>query len=108
MVFGRDDYNRIQDPEGLIPVDEPVFLLRAQDPSSSAAIRKWAEENLKNGGDPEASRLALLQAQRMDLWQHKPVDLHADRDERLRESLKTDSSVGVYATRGFENDGDLD
>ena len=28
MKHARDDYNRIQDPAGKIPEDEPVFLLR--------------------------------------------------------------------------------
>lgn len=32
MIHARDDYNRIQDPEGKIEQDEPVFLLRAKDP----------------------------------------------------------------------------
>jgi hypothetical protein len=31
MIHARADYNRIQDPEGKIGADEPVFLLRAQD-----------------------------------------------------------------------------
>ena len=31
MIHAREDYNRIQDPTGKIPADEPVFLLRAQD-----------------------------------------------------------------------------
>jgi hypothetical protein len=31
MKHAREDYNRIQDPANLIPEDEPVFLLRAQD-----------------------------------------------------------------------------
>ena len=31
MLHARPDYNRIQDPAGLIPEDEPVFLLRGQD-----------------------------------------------------------------------------
>lgn len=31
MLHSRKDYMRIQDPAGLIPADEPVFLLRAQD-----------------------------------------------------------------------------
>lgn len=31
MIHAREDYNRIQDPKGLIPQDEPVFLLRGQD-----------------------------------------------------------------------------
>ncbi len=30
MIHARQDYNRIQDPANLIPVDEPVFLLRGQ------------------------------------------------------------------------------
>ena len=31
MKHSRADYNRIQDPEGKIGTDEPVFLVRAQD-----------------------------------------------------------------------------
>lgn len=31
MIHVRTDYQRIQDPSGRIPDDEPVFLLRAQD-----------------------------------------------------------------------------
>jgi len=31
MKHARADYDRIQDPAGIIPEDEPVFLLRAQD-----------------------------------------------------------------------------
>lgn len=31
MKHAREDYNRIQDPAGLIPEDEPVLLVRAQD-----------------------------------------------------------------------------
>jgi len=32
MLHARNDYNkRIQDSEGIIPTDEPVFLLRGQD-----------------------------------------------------------------------------
>jgi len=31
MKHARPDYDRIQDPAGLIPKYEPVFLLRGQD-----------------------------------------------------------------------------
>lgn len=31
MKHARLDYNRIQDPDGKIPEDEPVMLFRAQD-----------------------------------------------------------------------------
>ena len=76
MVHARKDYNRIQDPEHKIPEDEPVFLIRGQDKSAPATLRFWAAENLRNGGDPEASRLAVEQAGRMAAWPvHKVADL---------------------------------
>lgn len=31
MKHAREDYNRIQDPSGKIPEDEPVMLFRGQD-----------------------------------------------------------------------------
>lgn len=31
MIHARPDYDPIQDPRGLIPDDEPVFLIRGQD-----------------------------------------------------------------------------
>ena len=43
MIHAREDYNRIQDPEGLIPEDEPVFLIRAQDPNFPAAVKHYAK-----------------------------------------------------------------
>ena len=42
MIHARDDYNRIQDPAGLIPADEPVFLLRGQDPAAPNTVDRWA------------------------------------------------------------------
>jgi hypothetical protein len=42
MLHARTDYNRIQDPEGKIPVDEPVFLLRAQDELACKAVEYYA------------------------------------------------------------------
>ena len=43
MIHAREDYNRIQDPAGLIPEDEPVFLLRAQDQLACMAVAYYAE-----------------------------------------------------------------
>lgn len=43
MKHAREDYNRIQDPAGLIPADEPVFLLRGQDLLAPDTIRFWAK-----------------------------------------------------------------
>ena len=76
MKHDRSDYNRIQDPDGLIPVDEPVFLLRGQDMSAAETVRYWADLNDMNGGNPEASAAARAQANAMDLWpKKKPADL---------------------------------
>lgn len=71
MKHAREDYNRIQDPAGLIPDDEPVFLLRAQDKMASTVVRHWADCNTLNGGDLELSRLARAHADLMDAWPKK-------------------------------------
>jgi hypothetical protein len=41
MKHAREDYNRIQDPANLIPEDEPVFLLRAQDGLYTDALQNY-------------------------------------------------------------------
>lgn len=71
MLHARLDYNRIQDPEGRIPANEPVFLIRAQDVVSGDAVRAWADLNDAAGGDPTLSRLAREHAVRMDAWPAK-------------------------------------
>ena len=76
MKHARPDYERIQDPSNLIPLDEPVFLIRAQDKNSGNTVRAWADLNDQNEGDPELSRLAREQARRMDEW---PVKKTPDR-----------------------------
>ena len=76
MKHARKDYNRIQDPDGKIPDDEPVFLIRGQDASGPATVRAWADFNDLAGGDPELSRLAREHAKLMDRWPtKKPADL---------------------------------
>ena len=42
MRHARRDYNRIQDPAGKIPADEPVFLVRGQDRAGPVTLRAWA------------------------------------------------------------------
>ena len=48
MIHSRNDYQRIQDPENKIPVDEPVFLLRAQDVTAANIVRAWVKVNRKH------------------------------------------------------------
>jgi hypothetical protein len=69
MKHAREDYNRIQDPAGLIPEDEPVFLLRAQDMLAPATIVWWSEQLAKRDGDPTLVKMAKGQADKMVAWQ---------------------------------------
>lgn len=71
MLHARPDYQRIQDPDGLIPADEPVFLLRAQDQTAAEVVRYWAELNEKAHGHSRLTRLAREHADRMDAWPQK-------------------------------------
>lgn len=73
--YGREDYQEAFDPFQIVPHDEPVFLLRAQDICASACVRYWAELNDHNGGDPRLSAAARAHAEVMDRW---PVKKTAD------------------------------
>lgn len=76
MIHAREDYNRIQDPAGLIPEDMPVFLLLGKDRHAAATVRFWADMVELDGGDPAIVKLARAQADRMDaLPVHKSPDL---------------------------------
>lgn len=69
MKHARKDYNRIQDPAGLIPEDEPVFLLRGQDPLAPRLLNLWARELRLLNGDPKMAKLVEDQAKAMVKWQ---------------------------------------
>jgi hypothetical protein len=71
VKHARRDYDRIQDPEGKIGEDEPVFLVRAKDKAAPATVRAWADENDRQGGDTLLSQSARDHAERMELWQQK-------------------------------------
>jgi hypothetical protein len=76
MIHARNDYNRIQDPANLIPIKEPVFLLRAQDSLAAETLDYWAKLNNERGGSHQLSLLAQGQAQEMRRWPfHKSPDL---------------------------------
>jgi len=76
MKHARDDYNRIQDPSGLIPSDEPVFLLRAQDQHAAATLRHYASLVAAAGGSPGIVGATMTQALLMEEWpKHKAPDM---------------------------------
>lgn len=60
MLHAREDYNlRVQDISGIIPDDEPVFLLRGQDILATETLEHYIIRLKAMGGDPRI--LALLE-----------------------------------------------
>lgn len=73
MKHARADYDRIQDPAGLIPDDEPVFLLRGQDATAARHVRDWADHVELRGGSTEIVQMAREHAAKMDAWPKKKL-----------------------------------
>ncbi len=73
MKHAREDYNRIHDPWGKIPEDEPVFLLRGQDELAPGILIRWAEELLGRGGDPKMAEMVSQHANEMLEWQRTHI-----------------------------------
>lgn len=69
MIHARDDYNRIQDPYGLIGITEPVFLLRAKDKHTPNTIRHWVKLNQESGNTDPLVNIAATWAEVMENWQ---------------------------------------
>ena len=73
MKHARKDYNSIQDlrdlnDEGVIPEDEPVFLLRAKDLCAPDVVMYWAERAKEIGASKEMCQMARDHAVAMLDW----------------------------------------
>lgn len=76
MIHARKDYTkRIDDNAGLIPFNEPVFLIRGQDKLGAETLRFYADRLKANGGDPKIISSVRRHATRMEKW---PVKKFAD------------------------------
>lgn len=53
MKHARADYDRIQDPLGKIPKDEPVFLLRASDKLMPMMLEAYIKGLREIGAHPD-------------------------------------------------------
>jgi hypothetical protein len=73
MLHARSDYDRIQDPAGLIPQDEPVMIFRAQDSVAWLAVAYYADMLEAAGGDMEMVRICREHAKRMRYWPVKKL-----------------------------------
>lgn len=60
MIHARDDYNRMQDPEGKIGADEPVCLFRAQDKHFIGVLKAYRD--LVNSEPPTEGMLESIDA----------------------------------------------
>ena len=69
MKHARKDYDRIQAPTDLIPEDEPVFLLRAQDTIAPDVVNAWADLAEQSSAAPNIIEAARKQADAMVDWQ---------------------------------------
>ncbi len=81
MKHARSDYDRIQDPAGLIPDDEPVFLLRGQDRLAPDLVEIWARSAEAAGAAPNIVAAAREQVARMLHWQLSHGDKLPDMPE---------------------------
>jgi hypothetical protein len=71
MKHAREDYNRIIDPSGKIPENEPVFLLRGHDKLAPFIVRVYADLNDLMGGKEDISRRLRYWAIEMEKWQQE-------------------------------------
>ena len=85
MKHARDDYAAIQDPRGLIPEDEPVFLLRAQDVCAPIIVMQWAFEAERHGVSRLMIEAAKKQAKLMGKWQQQRMVKIPDLPKNKRE-----------------------
>lgn len=66
MRFARTDYdNRIVDTAGEIPEDEPVLIIRGQDPAAKYALEAYVRAYQDFGADRE--HLVALNTHRQDM-----------------------------------------
>lgn len=78
MRHAREDYSRIQDPEGKIPENEPVMLFRAQDELFQEVCVFYAAKLLEKYGARKAkmANVVLQHAILAKYWpQKKEPDL---------------------------------
>lgn len=77
MLHARPDYQRIQDPAGKIPDDEPVMLFRGQDRYAARVLRFYADLLKEDSAvQPKFRQMVLDHAERMAAWSvHKVPDI---------------------------------
>lgn len=71
MKHLRMDYDGIQDANGKIPADEPVFVIRAKDVSAPRVVAYWARINRRLGADPVMCDAVEAWSESLARWQQQ-------------------------------------
>jgi hypothetical protein len=71
VKHARPDYARFQDPAGIIPEDEPVFILRGQDRLAWHIVKIYAWVAELAGADDDLVRRCREHADLMKAWPKK-------------------------------------
>lgn len=102
MLHAREDYNRIQDPEGKIPEDEPVFLIRAQDVLARSVLGFYVEAAKAIDAQPELIQLVKEHAVRMAIWQEEHGYKYPDLPNNVAAKVVVIPDEPEQFTEGYE------
>lgn len=69
MIHARTDYDRIQDPAGLIGEDEPVMLFRAKDRLMHNVLAAYRDMLVQVGAEPHMVESVERHIDRVTHWQ---------------------------------------
>jgi len=84
---GRPDFDAMVKISS-VPADEPLFILRAQDPAAAETVRAWCTIAKVHGVPSAVLEQALAQADAMDLWQTKKTPRADHLNEHERKQLE--------------------
>lgn len=105
MLHPHKKYDHIQDPTGMIPEDEPVFILRAGDQIAPMVVRYWADRNDHAGGDPAVSQAARDHADKMERWPKKNL---ADPTAGPEPQTEEQPAGEIVEAMNYDRQGDAD
>jgi hypothetical protein len=86
MLHARRDYQRIQDPSGKIPNEEPVFLLRGQDACAQETMQAWTIAAKRRNVSQEMIDAVQVHIGKVYAWQ-------ADHKIKVPDLPKTEQGV---------------
>jgi len=89
MRHARPDYQRFQDPDGIIPTNEPVFLIRGQDSAAPETLEFYADLCHANGAELGLSESVRAHALEMREYQGEYGHKTADIPEEILAEMET-------------------